>query len=52
MEKNINTCYEAGIENFMFEVVTDKPIYLPSRQKVREVVVPITYEYVIKYLPQ
>ncbi|KAE9551613.1 hypothetical protein FO519_005187 [Halicephalobus sp. NKZ332] len=44
VEKNIDICFEAGIENFMFEVVTDKAINLPSRQKVREVVVPTTYQ--------
>jgi len=44
VEKNIDICSEAGIENFMFEVVTDKAINLSSRQKVREVVVPLTYQ--------
>jgi len=45
VETNINTCYEAGIENFIFEIVTDKTINLLSRRRphVREVVVPPTY---------
>ena len=45
VEKNIQTCYEAKMENFMFEVVTDTAINLPLKSKmIREVVVPRTYE--------
>ncbi|KAK5980469.1 hypothetical protein GCK32_012727 [Trichostrongylus colubriformis] len=40
---NMKTCYDAGIENFIFEVVTDKAIHLPPQPRVREVVVPTTY---------
>ncbi|VDK25003.1 unnamed protein product, partial [Anisakis simplex] len=36
-------CREAGMENFFFEVVTDKAINLPSLPRLREVVVPTTY---------
>uniref|UniRef100_A0A7E4VL76 Beta-1,4-mannosyltransferase bre-3 n=1 Tax=Panagrellus redivivus TaxID=6233 RepID=A0A7E4VL76_PANRE len=45
IEKNIQTCYEAGVENFIFEVVTDTDIYLPTRPKLRDaIVVPKEYE--------
>lgn len=41
--RNMNTCLDVGLENFMMEVVTDKPIHLPKHPRVREVVVPSTY---------
>ncbi|CAJ0578570.1 unnamed protein product, partial [Mesorhabditis spiculigera] len=44
IETNMKKCYDAGMENFIFEVVTDKPINLPSMPRVREVVVPSTYK--------
>lgn len=31
------------MENFFFEVVSDKPINLPTLSKLREVVVPSSY---------
>lgn len=40
---NMKTCYDAGMENFIFEVVTDKAIHLPPQPRVREVVVPTSY---------
>ncbi|CAI2348406.1 unnamed protein product [Caenorhabditis sp. 36 PRJEB53466] len=43
IETNMKTCFEAGMENFIFEVVTDKAINLPSNPRVREVVVPTAY---------
>ncbi|KAI6201120.1 Glyco-trans-2-like domain-containing protein [Aphelenchoides besseyi] len=43
LRKNRQTCYEAGIENFMFEVVTDKQLDLELDARVREIVVPTTY---------
>ncbi|KAH7731670.1 beta 1,4-mannosyltransferase egh [Aphelenchoides avenae] len=43
VEKNIGTCYEAGMENFIFEVVSDRPVHLPSKPRLREVVVPLSY---------
>ncbi|KAK0417192.1 hypothetical protein QR680_012871 [Steinernema hermaphroditum] len=43
LKKNLKTCYEAGIENFIFEVVTDKQINITPQQRVREVVVPSSY---------
>ncbi|VDM45366.1 unnamed protein product [Toxocara canis] len=40
---NMAKCREAGMENFIFEVVTDKAINVPSLPRLREVVVPSTY---------
>uniref|UniRef100_A0AC35UD44 Glyco_trans_2-like domain-containing protein n=1 Tax=Rhabditophanes sp. KR3021 TaxID=114890 RepID=A0AC35UD44_9BILA len=41
--KNLKTCYDAGLENFMFEVVTDNAIHLQTLTRCREVVVPTSY---------
>lgn len=41
--RNMNTCLETGLENFLIEVVTDKPINLPKHRRIREVVVPRSY---------
>ncbi|KAI6241634.1 Glyco-trans-2-like domain-containing protein [Aphelenchoides fujianensis] len=41
--KNLQTCYDAGIENFMFEVVSDKPLVLCSEARVRQINVPPSY---------
>lgn len=43
VQRNIETCQKVGLENFLVEVVTDKPINLPKNPRVREVVVPLTY---------
>ncbi|CAL2036805.1 CBN-BRE-3 protein [Caenorhabditis brenneri] len=43
IDANMKTCFEAGMENFIFEVVTDKAINLPPNPRVREVVVPTSY---------
>ncbi|VDK63878.1 unnamed protein product [Onchocerca ochengi] len=40
---NMTKCREVGMENFFFEVVTDKAICLPSKPRLREVIVPSTY---------
>lgn len=42
--KNVNTVIDVGLENYMIEVVTDKPIELPSRRRIREIVVPKSYQ--------
>jgi egghead protein (zeste-white 4 protein) len=45
VERNLNTCYEVGLDNFHIEIVTDKPINLeglPSNT-IREIVVPTDY---------
>uniref|UniRef100_A0A914UII4 Glycosyltransferase 2-like domain-containing protein n=1 Tax=Plectus sambesii TaxID=2011161 RepID=A0A914UII4_9BILA len=41
--RNIQTCHDAGMENFIFEVVTDKRVDMPKNPRVREVVVPNSY---------
>lgn len=39
-------CREVGMENFFFEVVTDKAICLPGKPRLREVIVPSAYRYI------
>ncbi|XP_047003886.1 beta-1,4-mannosyltransferase egh [Schistocerca americana] len=41
--RNMTCCTEAGLENFLIEVVTDKVVGLANHRRVREVVVPATY---------
>ncbi|MFH4980715.1 hypothetical protein AB6A40_007424 [Gnathostoma spinigerum] len=41
---NIGVCRDAGMENFIFEVVTDKAVDLPPLPRLREVVVPSSYQ--------
>lgn len=41
--RNMNTCTDAGLENFLIEVVTDKPLGLSKHGRVREIVVPSSY---------
>ena len=43
VNRNMNKCIEAGLENFQIEVVSDKPIGLASHRRIREVVVPGEY---------
>lgn len=42
--RNINTCLDTGLENFIIEVVTDKAVNLPKHRRIREVVVPTAYK--------
>lgn len=42
--RNIRTMVDAGLENYMVEVVTDKSIGLPEGRRIREVVVPKHYK--------
>lgn len=42
--RNIRTCADAGLENFAFEVATDKAIGMPANRRVREVVIPRQYK--------
>ncbi|RZF38815.1 hypothetical protein LSTR_LSTR000518 [Laodelphax striatellus] len=44
VERNMAKCTEAGLENFLLEVVTDKRVGLPVHRRIREVVVPTTYK--------
>ncbi|XP_018906786.2 beta-1,4-mannosyltransferase egh [Bemisia tabaci] len=43
VERNLEKCNAAGLENYYIEVVTDKAIGLPSHNRVRETVVPPHY---------
>ncbi|XP_064607717.1 beta-1,4-mannosyltransferase egh-like [Liolophura sinensis] len=43
LRRNMETCCQAGVDNCMFEVVTDKAIHLAKMPGVREIVVPDTY---------
>lgn len=43
VNRNMNTCLEVGLDNFMMEVVSDKPLDLPKHPRIREVVVPRDY---------
>ncbi|CRL04095.1 CLUMA_CG017208, isoform A [Clunio marinus] len=42
--RNMNTCLDTGLENFLIEVATDKPINIPKHRRIREVVVPREYK--------
>lgn len=42
--RNINTLIDTGLENYLIEVVTDKSIELPTRRRIREIVVPKHYK--------
>lgn len=41
--RNMNKCIDAGLENFLIEVVTDKAVGLEHHRRVREIVVPPSY---------
>lgn len=43
VNRNMNKCLDAGLENFMIEVVSDKPIGLEQHRRIREVIVPSDY---------
>lgn len=42
--RNMKTCLDTGIENFVIEVVTDKPVNIPKHRRIREIVVPQEYK--------
>lgn len=41
---NMEICRKVGLEKFCLEVVTDKPLDLPTNRRVREIVVPTSYQ--------
>lgn len=43
VQRNMNTCLDVGLDKFIIEVVTDKPINLTKSPRVREICVPTTY---------
>lgn len=44
VNRNMNTCLAVGLENFIIEVVTDKPIGFAKHPRIRELVVPSEYK--------
>lgn len=44
VSKNLSNCSEAGIENFIIEVVSDRAIDLQQRSRIREIIVPTSYK--------
>lgn len=44
VQRNVNTCLDAGLENFIVEVVADKSTSLVSSLHKREVIVPSHYQ--------
>ncbi|XP_055546429.1 beta-1,4-mannosyltransferase egh [Wyeomyia smithii] len=42
--RNMNTCLDTGLENFLIEVVTDKAVNLVKHRRTREIVVPKDYK--------
>lgn len=42
--RNMNTCLDTGLENFLIEVVTDKQVNLAKHRRAREIVVPKNYK--------
>lgn len=42
--RNMNTCLDTGLENFLVEVVTDKAVNLAHHRRIREIVVPKEYK--------
>lgn len=44
VNRNMNTCLDVGLDNFMMEVVSDKPLDLPKHPRIRGVVVPREYK--------
>ena len=43
LERNLQVCSNVGLQNFMFEVVTDIPVCLTKNSRIRELVVPHIY---------
>lgn len=42
--RNIESCIDAGLQNFLFEVVTDKPFEISKDSRIRLIVVPPNYK--------
>ncbi|XP_060561632.1 beta-1,4-mannosyltransferase egh-like [Ruditapes philippinarum] len=43
VQRNIDTCSRIGLDNYIFEVVTDCTVNVPKSPRVREVIVPRDY---------
>ena len=44
VQRNVNTCLDAGLKNFVVEVVSDKSISLAASLRCHEIVVPDSYK--------
>lgn len=44
VRRNLNTCLDLGMDNFIIEIVTDKAIGVDKNPRVRELIVPNTYK--------
>lgn len=44
LQRNLKTCFDAGLEHFFIEVVSDKVLNLKPHRRVRELVVPESYK--------
>lgn len=44
LQRNLKTCLDIGLENFTFEVATDQTLHLPIQNRVREVLIPRSYQ--------
>jgi egghead protein (zeste-white 4 protein) len=44
VQKNLNLCHQIGLDKFVIEVVTDRPVHLVEGAHVREIVVPSEYK--------
>ena len=42
--RNMNICLDTGLENFLIEIVTDKPLNMTKHRRIREIVVPKLYK--------
>ena len=43
VQRNMTTCLDLGMDKFIIEVITDKPLNLPKNGRIREIIVPTTY---------
>lgn len=44
VQRNINTCLDVGLDNFVIQVVTDKSVSLSTTKHAFELVVPEIYQ--------
>jgi egghead protein (zeste-white 4 protein) len=43
VQRNMKTLLDVGLEHFIIEVATDKPLGLPPNNRIREIVIPSDY---------
>ena len=44
LQRNLKTCLDIGLENFTFEIATDQTLQLPIQNRVREILIPKSYQ--------